>query len=329
MGKSVEKEIEFVKEIVETLNLSLPEFIFSEKMKEKIKWCKNQEFVHFPVVNIEGSETKFENLDQILSFAKECESSFSVEDKFQVESVRIAVLMNDLPPKNGIELTFFKDSGDTLQINTKTTKFNLFCGFFGKQTDKNEENKAEIEIFYGNSPYKVKINKKSNYWEGYNAESYRTYIGSVYFNEKRECFAKVGIFSTEDGRIKYIGSFENNRFHGKGKIFTDNKLTYEGSWFQGIQKGYGKLYENSDLVYEGDFENCKKNGEGSSFFKNKPSYSGEWSSDCRHGEGVSYMDGIKDFKGCWVNHKRDGFGISYHRNGSQSFIGHFKINKEK
>lgn len=329
-SKGVETEMDFVEEFIKITDLTLPSFFRNEKMKKKIEWCKKQKIAHNAVVNLEGSETTFDTLQQMESFIKECETSFTKEEKFLVESVKCAINMNCPNPENGKKMTFKKFNGENITVDTKLFTVNLFSEFCDFQENSNKQlDKAVLKVFNENSVYSIDIKRKRDYWEGYNKEGYLSFVGTVFFSSENVCSPKFGIFSTPDARITYEGYFKNSKFHGEGKITIDKELVYEGNWVGGFYHGSGRFYERGEFVYEGQFLDSKKSGEGVSFFKGKISYHGSWFNDYRHGEGCSYDENRIEYKGGWFKHKRDGFGVAYHNNSSPSFIGYFKNNLEQ
>jgi hypothetical protein len=48
-------------------------------------------------------------------------------------------------------------------------------------------------------------------------------------------------------RVKYTGEWQNNLFHGKGRLYRRNDLFFEGMFAAGLKQGPGMYkYENGD-----------------------------------------------------------------------------------
>lgn len=102
-----------------------------------------------------------------------------------------------------------------------------------------------------------------------------TYYGKI-FSQKPKGFG-IGFF---EGGGYYIGSWEGNMRHGKGK----------------------HCYANGD-IYEGDFINDKRNGYGTYHYASGEVYRGEWKNDLMHGKGVIILQDKKRIEGIWQEGK--------------------------
>ena len=59
-----------------------------------------------------------------------------------------------------------------------------------------------------------------------------------------------------NGQLQYDGDWENDKYHGKGKLYTDGQLKYDGDFQNDNIHGEGKFYfENGNLIHDGDWEN--------------------------------------------------------------------------
>ena len=61
---------------------------------------------------------------------------------------------------------------------------------------------------------------------------------------------------------KYIGDFENNKPHGKGRLFQKDKIERDGDWKQGKFTGFGWEIFKDGSKYEGEYVNTVIEGKG-------------------------------------------------------------------
>ena len=73
----------------------------------------------------------------------------------------------------------------------------------------------------------------------------------------------------------YIGSFEDNQYHGKGKYIEFKGDSYNGFFQYGKKHGEGKYIYSDGCFYEGNFENNEINGYGEFHWNNGNYYKGE------------------------------------------------------
>ena len=155
------------------------------------------------------------------------------------------------------------------------------------------------------------------------------YKGSWNFKGQKEGF---GIFIDSQGN-KFIGEWKNDKFEGKGRIFSINGDCYEGDFICGQMHGHGmficrvggysylgefknnkfdgrgKLIYDDNTKYEGDFSEGYMHGEGNLIFKDGSCYKGLFDKNCFHGKGkFTFHDGRK-YNGDWKNNAMDGRGI--------------------
>ena len=63
--------------------------------------------------------------------------------------------------------------------------------------------------------------------------------------------------------LLYRGIFEDDKPHGKGTFYKNNKVDQEGSWYNGnISDGYGMIFYPDGSRYKGYAINKLKNGNG-------------------------------------------------------------------
>jgi len=106
-----------------------------------------------------------------------------------------------------------------------------------------------------------------------------------------------GTYITPKGD-KYIGEFNNNKYHGQGTYTFAKGDKYVGEYKNGKRHGQGTYYYLADNVYKGDV------------------YIGEYKNGKGHGQGTyNYADGTKDV-GEFQNSKLNGFAIRYDKYGT-------------
>lgn len=165
----------------------------------------------------------------------------------------------------------------------------------------------------------------------------------VFFNRKGDISAKGvftnhDIFSTENIKYDYQGSFVNGKKEGFGtvtSILTGN-IIYEGEWKNGLYHGFGKFYSKNSgrLVYEGQWMHSEKHGLGKLFYENgEVRYDGNWKKNMRDNFGKCYdKSGRLLYDGQWKKSKREGFGLLYGQDEQENpyltYSGNFQNNKK-
>ena len=91
----------------------------------------------------------------------------------------------------------------------------------------------------------------------------------------------------------YDGEYSNNKRHGKGIIYRNNKIIYNGDFIDDKFEGNGKLLYNNGDYYIGSFIKGLKDGKGIEYYQNNTiKYDGDFSKDKYNGDGIlSYKDG--------------------------------------
>ena len=147
-----------------------------------------------------------------------------------------------------------------------------------------------------------------------------------------------------NGKLLYEGEFLNDKRHGIGKEYYDEKLKFEGEYLYGW-KVKGKFYINDKLRYEGEylldkFYNGKgydengnvifelKNGNGKviEYYDNgNIKFEGEYLNGKKHGKGKEYnREGKLNYDGEYLNGKKNGKGKEYNTyNGNLLFEGEY------
>lgn len=113
----------------------------------------------------------------------------------------------------------------------------------------------------------------------------------------------VPIGKTADKLRKlYVGSWKNDRRHGRGTCYFAKGEYFQGDWEQGKMHGQGRMrYSNGDL-YLGGWHNGLRSGQGTLNRANGDCYEGFWLNDMREGSGTYfYAQSGKVFVGEWSN----------------------------
>ncbi len=100
-----------------------------------------------------------------------------------------------------------------------------------------------------------------------------------------------------DDRTIYIGTFNDGKRHGQGKIIYHDEnskeiITFEGNWENDDETHGTMIWKDGSGEYEGEFENGKRSGKGTmKYFQLKKVYVGEWYDDAPNGEGImTFLD---------------------------------------
>lgn len=67
---------------------------------------------------------------------------------------------------------------------------------------------------------------------------------------------------------RYVGDWEDHKWHGQGKLTWHSGSTYEGEWRAGKRHGHGKMIWNSGAVYVGGYKDNKRYGNGTYTYTN-------------------------------------------------------------
>lgn len=138
-----------------------------------------------------------------------------------------------------------------------------------------------------------------------------------------------GTINLLEDKKKYSGQWENDHFHGFGKLVIEGKVVYKGIFEDGmLTKGKAKwqngntfigvfdktqpaigqlIYSNGDF-YEGQLKKNQKSGKGTMVWANGDTYKGNWLADLQHGKGTFLSEDGNEYVGSWVKGKREGTG---------------------
>ncbi|OMJ86285.1 hypothetical protein SteCoe_12273 [Stentor coeruleus] len=148
-----------------------------------------------------------------------------------------------------------------------------------------------------------------------------------------------GTINWVETKKMYSGQWENDNFHGFGKLVVEEKVVYKGIFENGViikgkakwdngnsfigifdknQPAIGQFnYQNGDY-YEGHFKNNQKSGTGTMVWANGDTYKGNWLKDLKHGKGTFISANGDEYEGSWVRGKRQGPGFD--KSDNQVFI---------
>lgn len=102
-----------------------------------------------------------------------------------------------------------------------------------------------------------------NYFEGIYSHG-RITCGKYYVNNiliydgyfQNNYYHGVGKLFDANGGIKYEGQFYNSKYHGNGTSYIGSNIEYIGIWNHGLKHGLGTLFSNTgEEIYTGNFEN--------------------------------------------------------------------------
>jgi hypothetical protein len=156
----------------------------------------------------------------------------------------------------------------SLKINALFEKSNIFKGEIIEENDhciQRGELKMGKKIYVGEllkyrpngkgTLYKKKKEKYKIIYYGDFVEGKFQGNGILFYNYKKKTY--------------YEGEFKDNKRHGNGKYYVNNKLKYEGEFKDDKYNGLGTIYYQDVSYYKGGFTNGKKTGHGEFFIKLK------------------------------------------------------------
>lgn len=195
-----------------------------------------------------------------------------------------------------------------------------------------EENKAKLvgfnyegkEIEYQMKPLKIVDNDKNEtqyYYGSWNAKGELcgkgTLIGNMglykgtFENNK---FNGKGILINPEGNY-YIGDFIDGKSEGKGKLVIKDGLTYDGEFKGQLKNGMG-VEKTEDETYTGTFKDGKKEGAGKVVFKEGDAYEGGFKDGVFEGEGEYRWKDNRMYRGEFLKGEMNGKGIYKFSDGS-------------
>jgi len=143
--------------------------------------------------------------------------------------------------------------------------------------------------------------------------------GASYYEGEFKLFLRSGHGTLENTQTgsKYVGQFQIDKFHGKGKQIWPDSSSYDGEWHTGRKHGQGVYISPENLKYEGAWHDGKRHGKGVQEYANGDRYDGWWYNGQCSGLGTYYFTDGSQYHGAWTQGKYDGEGILYLANGDR------------
>ncbi len=113
----------------------------------------------------------------------------------------------------------------------------------------------------------------------------------------------------------YLGSFNDDLKHGKGKIMYEEGDSYEGDFLNDKLTGYGKYKWEDNNTYEGEFLDGNMHGKGLYKWADGNEYEGQYINNIKEGAGEFRWKNGKKYKGPFQNNKPHGIGLMTKANG--------------
>ena len=130
-----------------------------------------------------------------------------------------------------------------------------------------------------------------------------------------------------NGGEKYIGQWDNGKFHRQGTFTWTNGQEYKGEFKFGEKDGLGTLVFSNGNKYEGEFKFGKYNGKGEFTFKKGAlkieKYEGNWKNGKYNGIGLYIYSHGDRYIGEFKDYKKHGHG-KYNWYKGKEYIGEFK-----
>jgi hypothetical protein len=139
----------------------------------------------------------------------------------------------------------------------------------------------------------------------------------------------MGVATYKSGNaIRYVGSFVNGMYNGKGTMFFKDGIFLTGEWKNGKLNGKGSFLSESGVLYIGDFINGVKEGKGILFYKDNGMIMGSFSNDKLNGRGFQiFSDGSVISDVTYRDDKRNGMGFQYEIKTKQIYEGEWSDDK--
>ena len=226
------------------------------------------------------------------------------------------ILKKNHTPRNKNNFSIFEEEDEK---NETTKKKIIYNSYFNSKEDLNN-----IHSLLSNKDFKYIGEKSHDLKEGFGIGIWNNkikYIGTFKQN-KAEGYGKY-----IEGNIKYKGQFKDDAACGFGIYIKGQELLYVGYWLNNLQEGYGCETWFDNAEYWGEYKSGKKHGIGIYDWSDGTKYEGYWNSNMRDGYGIMYYTKEKIYVGEWKNNLKEGFGELLFK--EKKYIGFFNQDKKE
>ena len=145
-------------------------------------------------------------------------------------------------------------------------------------------------------------------------------------NYEDDKFSGDGILYYEDGAVKYRGTFSEGRYEGIGELHTEDGKVYSGTFEKGQINGSGTVTDGDSVYYEGAFDNGDITGSGRIMYPNGVEhYNGEFKNGLPEGKLIEYYEnGTLKYSGMFASGLYNGAGVLYSEDGTKLYSGDFE-----
>src|SRR5215204_541140 len=128
--------------------------------------------------------------------------------------------------------------------------------------------------------------------------------------------------------LRYVGSFLNGMYNGKGIMFFKEGAFLSGEWKHGKLNGKGSFLTETGILYIGEFVNGVKQGKGILFYKDNGMIMGNFLNDKLNGRGFQiFADGSVVSDVNYKDDKRNGMGYQYEIKSKKLYEGEWRDDK--
>ena len=191
---------------------------------------------------------------------------------------------------------------------------------------------AHNEIYSGTYEGEWKRDKRSGQGT-MRYDTNATFKGRWYQDSK-----EYGEYTQAEG-TRYVGQFDNNEFHGQGRLYQLNGLIIEGEFISGDFCGKGKLIFEDKSVFEGLIDSYEigsrgtltkplisKSGKPTSVIQK---YEGQFSDQLPNGFGILTTNNGYKYEGKWEDGLKSGYGREYSETTQEYYEGKFSRDKRE
>lgn len=139
----------------------------------------------------------------------------------------------------------------------------------------------------------------------------------------------MGVAKYASGNVlRYVGSFVNGAYNGKGTMFFDDGAFLTGMWKNGKLSGKGTNLNADGSLYIGDFTDGLKNGQGLLIYKDNSFVKGSYKNDKMNGRCINlWTDGTIISDIFYADDKRNGPGYQYEAKAKKLYEGEWNDDK--